>query len=103
MKVANKEEAVLEIRRRVEASRNFESRVRFTFDDGSTYLLDGNTSPPSFVEGGTDNEEVTLTMKPEIFVKITNGEMIAPVAMATGKVKAKGNLMKAMSLAKVLG
>ncbi|WP_137134831.1 SCP2 sterol-binding domain-containing protein [Rhizobium sp. FKY42] len=102
VKVANFDEAVQEIRRRVTASKNFDARVRFTFDDGKTYLVDGHTTPPSFDEGGTNNEDVTLTMGSDIFIKITNGELIAPVAMATGKVKAKGNLMKAMSLSKVL-
>lgn len=97
------DEAVSEIRRRIEKSKNFDARVRFAFNDGASYLLDGNTTPPSFVENGAETEEVTLTMDPEIFIKITNGELIAPVAMATGKVKSKGNLMKAMSLAKVLG
>lgn len=103
VKVDNFDEAVLEIRRRVEAAKNFDARVRFTFSDGQTYLIDGNTTPPSFVEGGPDTEEVTLTMDPAIFIKITNGDMIAPVAMATGKVKSKGALIKAMSLSKVLG
>lgn len=103
MKVTNFEEAVVETRRRLEAAEPFEAIVRFNFSDGTDYLASGKTMPPSFVKDGEGDAQATMSMAPDTFVDLTNGDIMPPVAMMTGKVKIKGQVLKAIALAKVLG
>ncbi|CAN5751500.1 hypothetical protein BH23ACT12_BH23ACT12_22480 [soil metagenome] len=52
--------------------------------------------------GEIDDPDVTITQNYDVAVELDKGELNPQVAFMEGKIKLKGNLMKAMSLQKLL-
>jgi len=66
----------------------------FRFEEGSlSELLVGNGEPPA--------AEFVITGDYEVLAKITRAELGAQKALMTGKLKLKGNMIKALKLASI--
>jgi putative sterol carrier protein len=52
-------------------------------------------------EGAPPKAEFTITGKYDVYAKITRGEIKAHQALMTGKIRLKGNMVKALKLASV--
>lgn len=72
---------------------------------GSRYLLfrfeDGALSELSMGEGEPPKAEFRITGDYEVFAKISRAELGSQKALMTGKLKLKGNMVKALKLASI--
>ena len=69
--------------------------------DGNAIVLDGNTNPPSLSRDDSE-AQVTVIASLENFAKVLNKKLNPQMAMATGKIKIKGDMMAVMALSKLL-
>ena len=79
---------------------SFSQRIKLLLDD-HTLIIDGATSPPSLHEGEGE-AEVTAAMALEDFDKLIQKKMNAQMALMSGKIKIKGDMLAALPLMKLL-
>ena len=65
--------------------------------DGESLIIDGTTNPPSVLTEDIE-VDITVTTTAEVFSKILNKKMNPQMAMMTGKLKMKGDMMAAVPL-----
>lgn len=69
--------------------------------DGNAIVLDGHTNPPSLRRDDSETQ-VTVIVSLENFAKVLNKKLNSQLAMATGKIKIKGDMLAVMALSKLL-
>ncbi|MDB6060841.1 MAG: cytochrome [Verrucomicrobiaceae bacterium] len=69
--------------------------------DGNAIVLDGNTNPPALHRDDVETE-FTVIASLENFAKVLNKKLNPQIAMATGKIKFKGDMLAVMALSKLL-
>lgn len=85
---------------KTQALEPFGKKIKLLLDD-NIIIIDGTTTPPSITT--TDTEvDITATSSIEIFSKIINKQMNVQMAMMSGKIKTKGDMMAAVPLMKLL-
>lgn len=71
--------------------------------DGNSILIDGMSTPPSVVaDYQGDEADVSATATLDVFSKIINRKMNVQMAMMSGKIKVKGDMIAAVPLMKML-
>jgi putative sterol carrier protein len=71
-------------------------------DDGATFAVKIDGPTMEIIEGGSPTPGVTLKMKADDFVKMSNGDLGGTMAFATGKLKVSGNIPLAMKMQAIL-
>jgi len=85
---------------KTQALEPFGKKIKLLLDE-NIIIIDGTTTPPSIIT--TDTEvDITATSSIEIFSKIINKKMNVQMAMMSGKIKTKGDMMAAVPLMKLL-
>jgi len=76
-------------------------RVKFVFDEGSAFLLDGTVTPPTLSE--EDGEaDCTLRLSAENMEKLMAGTLNPMLAYTLGKLKVDGSIGVALKLASMM-
>lgn len=76
-------------------------RVKFVFDDGPAFLLDGTVTPPTL--SAEDGEaDCTLRLSAENMEKLMAGTLNPTLAYSLGKLKVDGSIGVALKLASMM-
>lgn len=76
-------------------------KVKFVFDDGLTFLLDGTVTPPTLTT--EDGEaDCTLRLSVENMEKLMAGTLNPTLAYSLGKLKVDGSVGVALKLASMM-
>ena len=76
-------------------------RVKFEFEDGPSFLLDGTVTPPTL--SSEDGEaDCTLRLSVENMAKLMAGTLNPTLAYSLGKLKVDGSLGVALKLASMM-
>lgn len=78
----------------------FNKIIKLELDD-HIMALNGNTSPPS-VQDNALSPDITITSSIEVFEKLLDKKINPQVAIMTGKIKIKGDILAAMPLMNML-
>lgn len=89
------------IRAKVGDDSGLDATVKFVLEDEGVIFIDGKSTPNS-VSNDDQDAECTITMTPENFEALMEGELDPTMAFMTGKLKVEGNMAIAMSLQKVI-
>lgn len=76
-------------------------RVKFTFDDGTIFLLDGTETPPT-LSTGDGEADCTLRLSVENMEKLMAGTLNPTLAYTLGKLKVDGSIGVALKLASIM-
>ncbi len=97
----NLEEIAEEVRRDPMRFAGLGYRVKFVFDEGGVFLLDGTVTPPTLVE--EDGEaDCTLSLSRENMEKLLSGKLNPTLAYSLGKLRVEGSLGVALKLASMM-
>lgn len=69
--------------------------------DGNVILVDGTASPPAILEEDGD-ADITVTATLEDFAKIIDKKIKVQMALMSGKLKTRGDMLAAVPLIKLL-
>ncbi len=76
-------------------------KVKFAFDEGGVFLLDGTVTPPTL--GEEDGEaDCTLSLSVENMEKLIAGTLNPALAYSLGKLRVEGSLGVALKLASMM-
>lgn len=76
-------------------------RVKFVFDEGAAYLLDGTVTPPTLT--AEDGEaDCTLRLSVANMEKLMAGSLNPTLAYSLGKLKVDGSIGVALKLASMM-
>ncbi|MFA7555693.1 MAG: SCP2 sterol-binding domain-containing protein [Spongiibacteraceae bacterium] len=93
------EEVAAEIEKKAEQMDAFGKKIKLILDD-KEIIIDGNTTPPS-IQADDNEVDITVIATTEVFSKILTKEMNPQMALMTGKIKIKGDMMAAVPLMKI--
>lgn len=97
----NLEEIAAEVRRDPMRFAGLGYRVKFVFDEGGVFLLDGTVTPPTLSE--EDGEaDCTLSLSRENMEKLLSGKLNPALAYSLGKLRVEGSLGVALKLASMM-
>jgi putative sterol carrier protein len=83
-----------------EAAQGVKAVIQYQLDEPVYQVLeDGHLHVH---EGTTDNPDLTVKMSDETFVKFFKGELNSAMALMTGKIKLKGDMVLAQNLANLI-
>lgn len=97
----NLQEIADEIRRDPMRFAGLGYKVKFAFDEGGVFLLDGTVTPPTLSE--EDGEaDCTLSLSVENMEKLIAGTLNPALAYSLGKLRVEGSLGVALKLASMM-
>ncbi len=76
-------------------------KVKFVFDDGPAFVLDGTATPPTLTAEDGD-ADCTLRLSAENMEKLMAGTLNPTLAYSLGKLKVDGSLGVALKLAAMM-
>lgn len=76
-------------------------KVKFVFDEGGVFLLDGTVTPPTLTEDDID-ADCTLSLSRENMEKLVAGTLNPTLAYTLGKLRVDGSLGVALKLASMM-
>lgn len=76
-------------------------KVKFEFEEGTAYLLDGTVTPPT-LSAGDGEADCTLRLSVENMEKLMAGTLNPTLAYSLGKLKVDGSIGVALKLASLM-
>lgn len=76
-------------------------KVKFQFNDGPAYLLDGTVTPPT-LSAGDGEADCTLRLSVENMEKLLAGTLNPTLAYSLGQLKVDGSIGVALKLASMM-
>lgn len=84
-----------------EGAKGQKMTFQWELEGEGTWHANINDGTMELHEGAAEKPSVTLQMKPDLFVKMINGEINGRMAAMTRKLKISGNRMLAMKVQKI--